>query len=200
MDYATRDATATQPGDYEARRGTLTFNPGETRKEVVVPVHGDTAVEVDEMFAVDLSNAGNATIAHSQGVAKILNDDIPETRPFIGLQRTVAVTRGNGLRVGLRCTGAAEGRCRGTVSLLLLDERAARAAGHLAGRRSFSIAAARTSRVTVRLSRRARRLLARRGRLRVAVRVSARDASGRRATLARTVTVRQPRARGGSAG
>ena len=76
VDFATADGTATQPGDYAANTGTVTFAPGETSKTVTVQVNGDTAVEPNETFFVNLSNAtGNATIADNQGVGTIVNDD-----------------------------------------------------------------------------------------------------------------------------
>ena len=76
VDYATGDGTATAPDDYTATSGTLTFAPGETAKTVTVQVNGDTTVEPNESYAVNLSNAaGNATIADAQGVGTIVNDD-----------------------------------------------------------------------------------------------------------------------------
>src|SRR6184192_2429001 len=63
VDYATADGTATAPSDYTAKSGTLTFAPGETTKNVTVLVNGDLLPESDETFSVNLSNAGNATIA-----------------------------------------------------------------------------------------------------------------------------------------
>ncbi len=43
---------------------------------MTVQVNGDTAVEPNETFFVNLSNAtGNATIADNQGVGTIVNDD-----------------------------------------------------------------------------------------------------------------------------
>ena len=54
----------------------MTFAPGDTTKTVTVQVNGDTAVEPNETFFVNLSNAtGNATIADDQGVGTIVNDD-----------------------------------------------------------------------------------------------------------------------------
>jgi Calx-beta domain len=76
VDFATADGTATAPGDYEATSGTLTFAAGETAKTVTVQVNGDTTVEPDETFTLNLANAaGNATIADAQGVGTIVNDD-----------------------------------------------------------------------------------------------------------------------------
>src|SRR5262249_14452300 len=72
---ATADNTATAGSDYVATSGTLTFNPGDTSKTIAVVVNGDTVVERNETFFVNLTNAVNATIADAQGVGTILNDD-----------------------------------------------------------------------------------------------------------------------------
>jgi subtilase family serine protease len=53
----------------------LTFTPGQTSKTVTVNVTGDTVVEPDETFFVNLSAASGATIADAQGLGTILNDD-----------------------------------------------------------------------------------------------------------------------------
>jgi len=73
--YATADGSAVAPGDYDAVSGTLTFNPGESRKEITVAVRGDTKTEPDEWFVVNLSEPTGATIADGQGVAAIAEDD-----------------------------------------------------------------------------------------------------------------------------
>jgi subtilisin-like proprotein convertase family protein len=74
--FATADDVATAPGDYAATAGTVTFDPGETAKTATVQVNGDTAVEPDETFAVNLSDAGaNGTIADGRAVGTIVNDD-----------------------------------------------------------------------------------------------------------------------------
>ena len=75
VNYATSDGTATQPSDYAATAGTLTFTPGQTAKTVSVAVTGDAVGEPDETLAVDLSTPGNAAIADGHGVATIVNDD-----------------------------------------------------------------------------------------------------------------------------
>jgi Calx-beta domain-containing protein/hemolysin type calcium-binding protein len=75
VDYATADGTATAGSDYESRSGIVTFAPGETSKQVTVPVTGDTAEEPDETFSVGLSNPAGLTIAKAQGAGTILDDD-----------------------------------------------------------------------------------------------------------------------------
>ena len=67
VQYATADATATAGSDYVARTGTLTFNPGWISQTVSVTVYGDTAVEADEVFLLELSSASNATLGDARG-------------------------------------------------------------------------------------------------------------------------------------
>ncbi|MFK7778592.1 MAG: Calx-beta domain-containing protein, partial [Gimesia sp.] len=55
---------------------TITFNPGETSKMVTVIVNGDSNIESDETFTVELSNqSANATIVDPSGLGTIDNDD-----------------------------------------------------------------------------------------------------------------------------
>ena len=93
VNYATSDGTATQPGDYEAAGGIVTFNPGQTSQDVTVKVVGDTLDEIDEAFNVNLSSPLNATIAagHGTGVGTIKNDDVAPTLSV----NDVTVTEGN---------------------------------------------------------------------------------------------------------
>lgn len=76
VDFATANDTA-NADDYEPTNGTIVFNPGETQKTVNIAIQGDTDIEFDETFFVNLSNPTNATIAKSQGTGTILNDDQP---------------------------------------------------------------------------------------------------------------------------
>src|SRR5262249_49173253 len=76
--YATADGTATSHGknsDYAQVKGTLTFDPGVTSQTITVFVNGDTLVEPDETFFVNLSDPDGATIAGAQGTGIIKNDD-----------------------------------------------------------------------------------------------------------------------------
>jgi hypothetical protein len=76
VQYATADGTATAGSDYVASSGTLTIPAGLTSGQILVPVNGDTDVEGDETFMVNLSAANGATIADGQAVGTILNDDV----------------------------------------------------------------------------------------------------------------------------
>ncbi len=85
VQFATANGTATTgDNDYQSTSGTLTFTPGQTSKTVTVKVVGDTKVESNETFFVNLSNAVNATIADNQGVGTINNDD--QAQPDLTIQ------------------------------------------------------------------------------------------------------------------
>ena len=72
----TADGNAVAGSDYVAvPLSTLTFSPPVTVQTVTVTVQGDTVPEGAENFAVNLSVPVNATIADSQGVGTILDDD-----------------------------------------------------------------------------------------------------------------------------
>jgi CSLREA domain-containing protein len=74
--YMTANGTATSPADYTAiALTTLSFIPGQTSKTVSVAVKGETLVEPNETFFVNLSAPVNATLADSQGRGIITNDD-----------------------------------------------------------------------------------------------------------------------------
>lgn len=82
--YATKGVTASAGDhDYAAVSGTLTIPAGATSGTVSVAVYGDTRVEPDETLQLNLSYASNATIAKSQGIGTILNDDTGSVLPAI---------------------------------------------------------------------------------------------------------------------
>jgi hypothetical protein len=76
VDWGTADGTATAGEDYVAGNGTVPFAPEETEKIVIVQVNGDTTVEMDEVFYVNLSNAIGAPIIDDQGMGTIRNDEV----------------------------------------------------------------------------------------------------------------------------
>lgn len=76
VDYYTRSDvhTGTTAGsDYTAVSGKLTFAPGETQKSILVPIHGDRAVEWNEAFSVNLHRPRHATISDGRGVVTIVD-------------------------------------------------------------------------------------------------------------------------------
>jgi hypothetical protein len=89
IDYATRNGTATAGSDYTATTGVLTFQPGERRKTVPVPIVGDRIAEIDETFALVLSNPSRGTtLRTSEATCTIVNDEADE----IGFQITLDFT------------------------------------------------------------------------------------------------------------
>ena len=78
VNYATSDGTATvADNDYvNVPTTALHFNAGDTTKTISVTINGDTKVEANETFNVNLSGATNgATISKGEGVGIITNDD-----------------------------------------------------------------------------------------------------------------------------
>jgi len=85
VDFTTNDDTTTAGIDYDATSGTANFagesalgaEDGDATTTISVLVKGDTDVEPDETFTVDLSDPSGATIVDGQGLGTILNDDVP---------------------------------------------------------------------------------------------------------------------------
>ena len=75
VQYATFDGTATASADYTPMSATLTFEPGDTRTTLAVPVLDDDEAEGDEVFTVRLSDARNATLVDREGTATIRDDE-----------------------------------------------------------------------------------------------------------------------------
>ncbi len=79
---ATADGTAkTSDNDYIANATVVDFAAGDSSKSFTVQVKGDTKVEADETFFVNLTGATGATIASGQGTGTIQNDDVSPPPP-----------------------------------------------------------------------------------------------------------------------
>lgn len=89
VQYATATGSASAD-DFYAKSGTLTFAPGVVRVDVTVSVIGDTRVEGDEAFQVNLSNATAATILDGDGLGTILDNDPSVTVADITVSETGA--------------------------------------------------------------------------------------------------------------
>jgi hypothetical protein len=91
LPYQTTDGTALAGSDYTAASGTLSFtgSNGQTRN-ILVAVAGDTTVEADEDFFVDLgaASAAGVSVSPSRGTATVINDD---------LYADIAVSNSNGV-------------------------------------------------------------------------------------------------------
>jgi hypothetical protein len=78
--YATANGTAVAGADYTAAGATvLTFAPGETAKQIVIPITADTIDEDNETFSVNLTTPVNATLNNNKGTGTIVDDDLPPT-------------------------------------------------------------------------------------------------------------------------
>ena len=95
---ATSDGTATEPEDYTAADGTLTFAAGETSKTVPVTVVDDSLEDSRETFTLTLSkvSGGNARLADATATGTILNDE----RTLLQVTRSVSDDAAPGTAVG----------------------------------------------------------------------------------------------------
>ena len=75
VDFETAPDNATAGTDYIPTSGTVFFLVGESTKEIRVPVLGDTDVEPNERFFVNITGVVAATVVDGQGVGTIVNDD-----------------------------------------------------------------------------------------------------------------------------
>jgi parallel beta-helix repeat protein len=75
FEFATADGTATASGDYTPTTGSGVIPAGSIFTTITVPVIGDTVVEPEETFFVDVTNIFGATGADVQGEGIIENDD-----------------------------------------------------------------------------------------------------------------------------
>jgi len=80
FDIATQNGTtnpATQPSDYTSKSLTSqTIPAGSSTYTFTVAVNGDTEVEPNETFFVNVSNVTGASISDGQGLGTITNDDL----------------------------------------------------------------------------------------------------------------------------
>ena len=83
VSWSTANGTALAGADYSPRSGQVVFAAGQTSRTVTVPVIGDTAVEPDETFRVQLSQPQNATLAAAFATGTITNDDVVPTSPTL---------------------------------------------------------------------------------------------------------------------
>ncbi len=109
VNFSTANGTAAAGADYVAQSGVVTFTPGQTSKTITVVVNGDSLVEPNETFFVNLSSPTNATIAAGQGIGTILNDDVAERLSNISTRGSV-LTGANVMIGGFIIEGSAPKR------------------------------------------------------------------------------------------
>ena len=141
--YSTSPGTAAAGADYQTVSGTATIAAGATSTTVTVPVVGDTALEPDETFLLNLAGPVNATIARAQASAVIVND---EGLPTLSIA-DVALAEGNSgtsnavFTVTMSGPGLQETRVAWTTA----DGTAAAGTDYVAGSGTLVIAAGATS-------------------------------------------------------
>ena len=90
VNYATADGTATEGVDYEPASDTLTFDPGETEKTIVVQIIDDSHDEGMETLTLTLSEPAGAEIARGTAEGRIVNSDHMPKAWLARFGRTVA--------------------------------------------------------------------------------------------------------------
>lgn len=143
VNYRTVDGTANAGTDYVAIANTLlTFNPGETSKQITISVVGDTAFEANETFFITLSSPANATIADGTGVAIILNDD--ESTGTLAIS-DARVTEGNDGTVTATFTVTLTGGVAATVQYVTVNGTALAGSDYAPGSGTLVFAAGETT-------------------------------------------------------
>ena len=71
--YQTTDGTATAPGEYATKSGTLTFAAGVVQKDITITIVGDINASSNEVFTIALSNpSSGVSIFRSTGTGTVL--------------------------------------------------------------------------------------------------------------------------------
>ena len=146
VDYATGGGTATANTDYTPATGTLTFEPGQTFKDIPVTIVADSMDEADETVQLTVSNAGGtgtATIGTPTGTGTITDDDAQPTTSIAD----ATVTEGNSGTVNAVFTvslSAASGRTV-TMNFATADGTATQPADYASTSGSLSFAPGETT-------------------------------------------------------
>lgn len=120
VDYWSQDGTAVAGPDYVALKGSLTFQPGDTVKEIKVEIIDDDVFEEDEHFYIHLGNLVVNNVAAENGrthgdvnisqpdmaTVVILDDDHPGIFLFADEEMTVTENIGDLLVKVCRSSGA----------------------------------------------------------------------------------------------
>ena len=72
---ATKDGSAVSPADYQYKAGTVAFEPGDVEKVLTILVNGDTVVEPNETFFVNVEAGGGTDVVDGSASGTIVNDD-----------------------------------------------------------------------------------------------------------------------------
>jgi hypothetical protein len=108
FDIATANNTASAASDYAGKSLTnQSIAAGQSSYSFTVAVNGDTAVEADETFFVNITNVIGATAADAQGQGIIVNDDVASA---CGSPATkISAIQGSGSETPVNVPSAIEG-------------------------------------------------------------------------------------------
>lgn len=95
VSYITASGTASAGSDFTSANGTLTFPAGITNRTIDVFINGDTAIEPNESFLVNLTNPTGAALAVSSGQGTIANDDL-SVAPALSINDVSAIEGNSG--------------------------------------------------------------------------------------------------------
>jgi hypothetical protein len=118
VNYGTANSSATAGSDYTATSGTLSFAPGVTTQTITVSITNDSLTEASETFNVNLSGATNATIADTQGIGTIVDNDAP---PAIDLDANNSTAAGTGYTATFTENGSAVAIADTDISITDVD-------------------------------------------------------------------------------
>ena len=90
--YATADNTAKAPSDYTSTSGTLTFNDGETSKQITIPIFDDSTPEGTENCKISLTNPSGGAVLGSFASATLSIQD--NEQPTLSIS-DVSLAEGN---------------------------------------------------------------------------------------------------------
>ncbi len=116
VDYKTVNGSATAGTDYTTTSGTLTFGPGQTAKNIVVPILDRSGAAASRSFSVTLSSPTNAVIVNGTGVVTIgASGGTPSSQPNISAPPNTVVGEADGY-IDLPVTLSAPGKSDVTVN------------------------------------------------------------------------------------
>jgi hypothetical protein len=87
--------TADTPADWQGVPVDVVIPPGETTQDVVVSVVGDSVIEDDETFLVELTDVVDGVIGDDQGLGTIIDDDDDDNGPGATDELTTPTTSGS---------------------------------------------------------------------------------------------------------
>ena len=146
VDFATANGTAAAGSDYLATGGTFNFAAGQATRTVSVTINGDTSVEANETFFLNLANATNGgTIVDGQGLGTITNDDATAVVGDISIG-DVTIAEGNSGTKTATFTVSHTGTAAFTVDFATANGTAAAGSDYLATGGTLSFAAGQATR------------------------------------------------------